>query len=141
MTIIDKLKQSVEASSGLQFLYDSDGTLNTRLDRAHFPCAICGLAGSSVIEDKVGVFHEKISVTVIFVNLAQFDPDGLQNEVTIDGCKRYALKWLTDLRTNTELRLVSVSNAGRYYNTNDANLTGYGVTVSLEEVDGTSSCA
>ena len=44
MTIIDKIKSSVESVTGMQFIYESPQTINTRLDNMPMPCGIIAMS-------------------------------------------------------------------------------------------------
>lgn len=140
MTIIEKLKNSIESATGLQFHYDDRDTLNEILDNAEFPCVVSHLVEQGAIADTIGVYHERLTMEVWFEDLSDVDIDGLGNEEIIDRMKRAALKWLTAFRTNEDLRLVSINSTSRHYIERDVMTTGYAVTFTIEEVDGIGSC-
>jgi len=140
MTIIDKLKQSIETATGLTFYYHAVGTLNEEMDNASFPCVYAFPAESSAVEDKLGVFHERLNLAVFFCNVTDYDFNALENEEIIDGCKKSAFKWLTALRTDKNFTTFNVNNAERVYDQFDVIVTGYGVDITIEEADGIGAC-
>lgn len=140
MTIIEKIKKSIECATHLQFYYDDRDALNTILDDAEFPCVVSHLVEQGAISDELGVFHERLTMEVWFEDLACQDANGIQNEQTIDQMKRLALAWLTSLRINQDIKLVSINSTGRHYLDRDVMTTGYAVTITFDEVDGFSKC-
>ena len=137
MTIIDKIKQSVEDATGLQFLYDTPETLNTRLDNMPLPCAMMQIVESGAVVDENGLIREQLTVMVLFTDKTELDFDGVQNEREhLDAMKRKAFRWLLALRRSDALRLTETGTTARYYATEDAIVTAYGVTVTIEDTEG-----
>lgn len=139
MTIIDKIKASVEAID-LPFNYASAEGLNIMLDNADFPCALMMLIETGAIEDENGRYHERITFVLSFAELTEFDFDSLENEVIIDRCKQRAFEWLTSLRRNDDFINVVVNSTTRDYLDYDAIITGYGVNITLTEAVGYGVC-
>lgn len=140
MTIIEKLKTSIEEATGLSFHYDDRDALNEILDDAVFPCVVSHLVEQGAVADSLGVYHERLTCEVWFEDLAEEGADGLRNEEIIDRMKRSALKWLTAFRNNEDLHLTSINSTSRHYLERDVMTTGYAVTITFEEVDGISAC-
>lgn len=145
MTIIDKIEKSIKESTGLCFYYDDADQLNEMLDNATFPCAAAQLlAPSGAVVDKLGRYHERVTIEVFFDDITEEGIGAKANERVIDNMKRLALKWLTDLRMNDYLRLVGDIRTDRHYMTraesDDVISTGYGVVVTFEEIDGLGGC-
>lgn len=142
MTIIDKIKQSVESATGLPFYYDTPQTLNLRLDRATYPCAMLHIVTSGTFTDTNGIIHERLTVEVLFTTLSHLDFDGIDVEAQeLDAMKQHAFHWLQALMRSRDLRLVANNGTSRYYATDDAIYSAFGVNVTLEEVQGVSPCA
>lgn len=140
-SIIQKIKDSVEAATGLTFYYDTPQTLNVRLDRAVFPCAMLNIVESGTIADANGILHERLNVIVLFTTLSNLDFDGLTVENNeLDAMKLKAFKWLLSLFRSHELRLIAMNGTNRYYATEDAIYSAYGVNVTIEEIEGVSHC-
>lgn len=144
MTIIDKLKHSIEQNTGLTFYYDDRDNLNEILDDAVFPCVVSHLVEQGAIVDALGVYHERLTMEVAFEDLPADDLDGIENERQIDGMKRSALKWLTAFRQDENLKLESINSTSRHYmmrpDNYDVISTGFAVVVTFSEVDGISEC-
>lgn len=141
MTIIDKIKNSVTGTTGLPFYYDTPQTLNVRLDRATFPCAMLHILESGAIQDENGIIHERLTIEMLFAVNSKLDFDGEDVETNeLDVMRRFAFQWLIGLYRSRDLRLKSVNSTTRYYATDDAIFSAYGVQVVIEEIAGVSSC-
>lgn len=141
MSIIDKIKNSVTEATKLPFYYDTPQTLNLRLDTAQYPCAMLHVLQSGAVSDTNGILRERLTIEMLFATTSNLDFDGTDVEANeIDGLKRYAFKWLTKLLRSRELRLISVNSTNRYYATDDAIYSAYGVNITLEEIYGYSEC-
>lgn len=144
MSIIEKIKQSVTGATGLPFLYDTPQTLNVRLDKlesTQFPCAMLHIVQSGAIQDQNGILRERLTIEILFATLSRLDFDGLQVENNeLDTMKRHAFVWLQALLRSRDLRLVSNNGTQRYYATDDAIISAYGVNVTIDEIKGFSPC-
>lgn len=137
MTVIDKIKESVERATGLQFFYDTPQTLNTRLDDMPLPCAMMQIVESGAAISENGVIRERLNVLVLFADKSELDFDGVQNERTrLDGLKKQAFAWLQALMRSETLQVVRIGNTARYYASDDAIVTAFAVNVELEEIEG-----
>ena len=140
-SIIDKIKQSVTAATGLPFYYDTPQTLNTRLDRAQFPCAMLDIVQSGAIFDTNGILRERLTIEVVFGTISHLDFDGIDVENNeINKMKEKAFIWLLSLQRSHDIRLVSLNGTTRYYATNDVINSGYGVNITIDEIKGFSKC-
>lgn len=140
MTIIDKLKKSIEDNTGLSFNYDDRDNLNEILDDVRFPCVVSHLVEQGAIVDAVGIYHERLTMELWFEDLAEDGASGIQNEKTIDRMKRSALKWLTAFRNDEHLKLESINSTSRHYLERDVMTTGFSVVITFSELDGISEC-
>lgn len=141
MTIIEKIKQSVETATGMPFLYHAAGEINELIARAGaLPVAFAFLLDSGTIEDVNGRFHERVTFAVVFADKTQFDFNALENERIIDRMKIKAMRWLSSLRLSSDLNLVQVNSTQRVYDNTTDILTGYAVNVTIEELAGTGPC-
>lgn len=141
MTIIEKIKRSVEDATGLLFLYHAAGEINELIARAeNLPVAFAFLLDSGTIDDVNGRYHERVTLAVMFADKSQFDFNAIENEQIIDRMKVKAYKWLQSLRLSTDLNVVSINSTQRLYDTTTDVLTGYAVNITIEEVDGIGTC-
>lgn len=141
MTIIDKIKTSVEGATGLPFLYHAAGEINELVARANsLPISFAFLLDSGTIEDVNGRYHERITLAVMFTDKTEFDFNALENEEIIDRMKVKAYKWLDSLRNSNDLQIVSVNSTQRLYDTTTDILTGYAVNITLQDMQGVGEC-
>ena len=141
MSVIEKIKHSITAATGLPFYYDTPQTLNLRLDRATYPCAMLHILQSGAIVDTNEILRERLTVEMLFATTSDLDFDGTDVEKNeMDGMKLLAFQWLLALYRSRELRLVSINGTNRYYATDDAIYSAYGVQVTIDEVQGVSKC-
>ena len=143
-SIIDKIKESVEAVIGVNRFYYNDGDgLNIDLDNANYPCAFAQLIEAGTLQDKFGNFHERVAVGVFFANTTDIDMEPIANEKILTGLKKQALTWLATLNTNDEIQLAEVRGTDRVYiksSDYDVRLTAFVVNVTLEEIQGYGAC-
>ena len=141
MTIIEKIKQSVEGATGMPFLYHAAGELNELLARCNeLPVAYSFLIDSGTIDDVNGRYHERVTLAVMFCDKTEFDFNALENEEIIDRMKVKAYKWLQSLRMSNALHVVSVNNTQRLYDNTTDILTGFAVNITIEDVAGVGEC-
>ena len=141
MSIIDKLKTNIEATTGLPFVYGSAGDINRALDYSPLPCVFVYLLTTTSVSDVNGQLHERATVAAFFVNKTVFDFDGIENEGIIDEMKRRAFAWVAASRSDKTLTFGAVENAQRVYDEiSDATVTGYAVQITIEEIEGVGTC-
>lgn len=140
MSIIEKIKQSVQAATGLRVLYQSAEQLNRICDNTEYPAAFFFLLANGGLDSSGGHLRERLNLAVFFVDKSQFDFNAKENEQIIQACKERAYKWLRSLYTSTDLRLLSVNGTERVYDLFDVQLTGFAVNVELEELQGDYTC-
>ena len=143
MTMVDKIISSIQAVHGEDFkvYYHDDPTLNLMTSEMEFPCALLLLLSQGQAVNIGGAIRERVSAAVFFVEKqADFDFDAIQNEQTIDRCKRRALAWLASLPASDMVELAAEARTSRVYQRYDDILTGYGVQADLIEVEGFTGC-
>lgn len=141
MSVIEKIKESVTMATGLPFYYDTPQTLNVRLDTAEYPCAMLHILQSGTVTDTNGILHERLTIEMLFADQSRLDFDGEQVEAyELDALKRLAFKWVLHLYRSRALRLLSINGTNRYYATDDAIYSAFGVQVTIDEAEGVSPC-
>lgn len=141
MSVIDKIKKSVEDATGLVFHYDTPETLNTTIETAAFPCAMMNIVQSGAVTDANGIMHERLTIEVLFATLSSLDFDGVKVERDeLDAMKKNAFKWVQSLFRSRDIRLISNNGTNRYYATNDMIVSAYGINVTIEEIEGIAPC-
>ena len=141
MTIIDKIKLSVESVTGMQFIYESPQTINTRLDNMPMPCAFMNIIDQGVAIDDNGIIREQMTIQVMFCDLCDLDFDGIDAEKILDRLKKTAFFWLAKSMSSTEFKIKTILGTNRYYADNDAIVCAFSVSLQIEEIDGISKCS
>ena len=101
------------------------------------PCVMMQIVESGTTADENGIIREQVTAMVLFTDKTELDFDGIQNEREhLDAMKKAAFRWLLSLRRSDALRLVSTGNTVRWYASEDAVVTAFGVTVTIEELEG-----
>lgn len=135
MSIVDKIRRSVEKATELHCLYQSAEQLNRIADNTDFPAALFVLLTQGQIAS-IKPLRERVTVAMFFVDKTEFDFQAAENEHIIEGCQKKAHKWIKSLIGSHELRIVAVESTERVYDYLDVQLTGYAVRVTLEEITG-----
>lgn len=149
-TIVDKLQRSLSdprfGKGGihpLPFVYADQEIQNITLDAVEPPFVAVVPLSSGMANDEHGLYYDQVTLAVFFGDVmaqAMGDYDAVENERTIDDCKRRAFMWLYSLNSNRELQLISVNGAERWYLEGDQVTTGYVVNVTLKELEGYGAC-
>lgn len=143
MSIIDKIVKSIDEATGLPFYYDTPQTLNVRMSNGDwaFPCAMLHIIQSGALQDANGIIRERLTLEMLFATASHLDFDGVAVENTeLDKMKKYAFAWLLTLMRSRDLRMISMNSTSRYYASEDAIYSAYGVNVTIEEIEGVSRC-
>lgn len=140
MTIIDKIKNSVESITGMQFIYESPQTINTRLDNMPMPCVFMNIIDQGVAIDDNGIIREQMTIQVMFCDLCELDFDGIDAERILDRLKKIAFSWVAKSMSSTEFKVKAILGTNRYYADNDAIVCAFSVSLQIEEIDGVSKC-
>lgn len=145
MNIIEKLKTSIESATGCHFHYYTGGDLNTIFDNFEewkWPIAYAVPVENGAVSDVNGRYHERLTMYVYFADLVTENAmeEPLAVEDIIDACKVKAYQWLTAMRNDDNLTLVSVGQSVREFNEFDVITAGYGVQVVIEEIVGYGKC-
>ena len=136
MSIVNKIKTSVQTITGLPCYYDDSGRLNMKLDYLEYPLAFFTLINNGNLNTTNAHYRERVDIAMFFIKPTTFDFESLENEQIIEECKGYALKWLQGLRLQRDLIPLYVLNTTRVYNYADTILTGYAINIRLEETIG-----
>lgn len=141
-TIIDKLRNSLasvtdEHGRPLPFIYEDADIQNILFDQIQPPLIAAVPITTSVVQNEHNLFNERITIAIWFADEMYQnggDYNATENERIIDACKQRAYEWAASLTPANELQLVSVNEAERAYLERDANLTGYLLNVTLDEL-------
>lgn len=136
MSIVQKIRKSVTDILQIPCYYHSAEELNTLMDNATYPCAMFFLLTGGTVAQVGKVFRERVTFAMFFVDKTEFDFSSKENEKIIQQCKERAAKWLKSLIGSHTLHLVGTEATERIYDYFDVQLTGYGVRVTVEELEG-----
>lgn len=140
MSIISKLRVSVESATGLKMHNYDNETINTILYENPLPCAFCALLRDTDILIDGNQNREQANIALFFVNKTEFDFDSEENEAIIEEMKKKANTWLRSLFSSSVLEVVGNVRTTRIYNEYDAILTGIGFNLTIAEKYGFNAC-
>lgn len=143
MSIIDKIKESVEAR-GLAFEYGAGDDLNEVISEHDFDggklCYCTLMTTGTATMDVTGRWHDQVQIALFIVDKTDYDPEAIENERIIDDCKREVFKWLVSVKNITAFKVVSVNGSQRVYDEFDDIVTGYGIQATIEDKQGVGPC-
>jgi len=140
MSIISKIKSSVESATGYTLHYYDENTINEVLTYNATPCAFMQLLKDTTLIVDASQNRERASVAVFFVNRTEFDFESMQNEAIIEAVKKKANTWLRSVMADGALKVIGDVKTARVYNEFDCILTGIAFNITLEEVYGFNAC-
>lgn len=142
MTFIEKVKESVELTTGCRFYYHAAGELNEVLSGVEIgeePIAFAYLLkGGEVAVGKN--CREGVNLAVFFCKKTEFDFNSYENEQLIDECKQIAFAWVSWFSKSNTLEIVGNVTTERVYDTTTDILTGIAVNITLRELVGYGMC-
>lgn len=142
MTFIEKVKESVELTTGCRFYYHAAGELNEVLAGVEIgeePIAFAYLLkGGDVAVGKN--CREGVNLAVFFCKKTDFDFNSYENEQLIDECKQIAFSWVSWFSKSNTLEIVGNVTTERVYDTTTDILTGIAVNITLRELVGYGMC-
>lgn len=138
----DKIKQIVAGIEGLDYMFNDWTRANVEFDfdKAKFPICLYVLPVSGQLYLKNGNFRDYPDCLIAFLDLADLDFEGEENEITVERMKGYAKEFI--LAVNNSGLFAPIPENIPYsvvYDTLDQNLTGVTIQVQLKELTG--SCA
>lgn len=145
MNIIEKLAKRINVSIGRVFYYGAQGDVNVIMERAKLPCVFAYLIEQGTVETTNGVYKERLTLALFFVDKTNYGFESIENEDVIDKQKkdafRFLSKWQRSIPDEIGLDLVSVGQSQRVYDTSfDTHITGYAVNVTIEDAGGIINC-
>lgn len=143
MTIVNKIKNLFEESTGLTLLYNNEEMVNLLIDDNPLPIGIWYLLqdGQIVADSASGVLRERVQARIYVGDKCEnLDFNGIENEAIIEQCKNVLFRFINSLRLSGEVRLESINTSRRFYLETDTIITGYMVDVTISEVNGFFEC-
>ena len=141
-TIVNKIAEIFEASTGLKLIYQSEEMVNVKLDYTPMPCAWWYCLGDSQLISlgASGQLCERVQCRIYVGDLNEYDYNGLEAEEIIKDCRNYLYKFINALRGSKELLLESTNTSRRFYLEKDVIVCGYMVDLTITEVNGFFEC-
>ena len=86
MSIVNKIKTSVQTITGLPCYYDDSGRLNMKLDYLEYPLAFFTLINNGNLNTTNAHYRERVDIAMFFIKPTTFDFESLENELIIEEC-------------------------------------------------------
>lgn len=134
-----KIKKIVQSIDGLDYMYNDWSRANVENDFAKvtFPICLDVLPVSGQLLNHNGNFRDYPNCLIAFLDLADLDFDGEENNSTVERMKAYAKKFIQAVNHSGEF--APISDTIPYsvvYDTLDQNLTGVTIQIQLKELKG-----
>lgn len=133
----DKVKELVEDMGRLNFVYDDWARANVRLDNEQLPAFLFIVPVAGELHMKNNNFRDAPHCLFAFLDRAEFDFDGEENESTIDRMKTEAKRFIVALQQSGKFKPQDEPiKYSLVYDELDPNLTGIVLEMQLEETVG-----
>ena len=136
-----KIASVVETMGNLTYVFDNWHTANFRLDKESLPAVINVLPVSGVMNVTDRKLRDVPNCMLAFVDKADFDFDGKDNDEILERCKNLAMEFI--LTANASGLFEPISGDVRYsvlYDKLDVNVTGVVIELQLREKQGITLC-
>ena len=136
-----KIASVVETMGNLTYVFDNWHTANFRLDKESLPAVINVLPVSGVMNVTDRKLRDFPNCMLAFVDKADFDFDGKENDEILERCKNLAIEFI--LTANASGLFEPISGDVRYsvlYDKLDVNVTGVVIELQLRERQGITLC-
>lgn len=133
----DKVKELIEDMGRLNFVYDDWARANLRLDNEQLPAFLFIVPVAGELHMKNNNFRDAPHCLFAFLDRAEFDFDGEENESTIDRMKNEAKRFVVALQQSGKFKPQDEPiKYSLVYDELDPNLTGIVLEMQLEETVG-----
>ena len=136
-----KIASVIEKMGNLTYVFDNWHTANFRLDKESLPAVINVLPVSGVMNVTDRRLRDFPNCMLAFVDKADFDFDGKDNDEILERCKNLAMEFI--LTANASGLFEPISGDVRYsvlYDKLDVNVTGVVIELQLREKQGITLC-
>ena len=141
ITVEQKIKSIVEQMEGVTYIFDDWATANHRVNRLPLPAVVNVLPASGVFHLGNTQLKDYPNCMLVFIDKAELDKDGAENDQVVECCKDMAREFL--LLLNQSRLFAPVSGDVPYsviYDKLDVNVTGIIIELRLEELKGIMLC-
>ena len=132
-----KIKSIIEQMQGISYEFNNWATANVTFDNLPLPVCLYILPVSGQINLKNDYVRDQPNALIAFLDKAEFDADGEQNEPTVERMKNYAVEFF--YRVNQSGQFKPIPDNLPYsvvYDKLDVNVTGVVFSVQLQEQPG-----
>lgn len=132
-----KIRQIVEQIGGLHYEFNDWTRLNATLDYANLPVCVNVLPVAGELSNKNGNLRDYPHCLIAFMDKAELDFDGAENEITVNRMKDFAKKFITQVNRSGLFEAINENVPySIVYDTLDVNLTGVAIELQLKELTG-----
>lgn len=140
MSVQEKIKGLLE-DIGETYMFENWQTANVRMDKFPLPCVLNVLPVSGMLNVGLNQLRDKPNCMIAFMDKADFDFDGEQNDEIIERCKDRAKRFIMEVNKGKVFKGLSGDiRYSLFYDRLDVNVTGIVIELQLEEVKGTPIC-
>ncbi|MFR9166362.1 MAG: hypothetical protein ACLVKO_09185 [Dysgonomonas sp.] len=133
----EKIKQIVETIPELNYIFNDWTRANVQLDYDRLPACVNVLPVSGQLHLHNGIFRDYPNCLIAFLDLADLDFDGEENEATVERMKAYARRFIMAVnRSGLFHPIPDTVSYSVVYDMLDQNLTGVTIEVQLKELQG-----
>ncbi|NDW09500.1 hypothetical protein [Dysgonomonas sp. 520] len=129
-----KIRQIVDSIGGLHYEFNDWTRANSNIEFADLPVCVNVLPVAGDLSNKNGNLRDYPKCLIAFMDKADLDFEGSENEVTVNRMKGYAKKFILEVnRSGLFQPVVEDVPYSVVYDFLDANLTGIVIEVQLKE--------
>lgn len=132
-----KIRQIVDNIGGLHYEFNDWTRANVNIDYSDLPVCVNVLPVAGELSAKNGNMRDYPKCLIAFMDKAELDFEGSENEVTVNRMKEYAKRFILEVNRSGLFEPVSLNVPySVVYDFLDANLTGIVLEVQLKELVG-----
>lgn len=133
----EKIKQIVSTIPELNYEFNDWTRANIKLDKANLPVCVNVLPVSGQLFLKNGNFRDYPNCMFAFLDLAELDMDGEENEITVERMKKLAKQFIQAVNKSGKFQPIGDNIPYQViYDYLDVNVTGVSIQIQLKELIG-----
>jgi len=137
MNVQEKIQKIVDSIDGISYEFNDWTRANVKLDTKALPTCLYILPASGQFYFHNGIFRDFPNAMIAFLDKAEFDFEGNENEITVERMKKYAREFIVKLNASGMFQpIVEFIPYTVPYDILDVNLTGVVIDVQLKEIEG-----
>ncbi|MDH6354532.1 hypothetical protein M2132_000860 [Dysgonomonas sp. PH5-45] len=129
-----KIRQIVEKIGGLHYEFNDWTRTNATIDYTSLPVCVNVLPVSGKLSNKNGNLRDYPNCLIAFMDKAELDFEGAENEITVNRMKGYAKRFIAEANRSGLFQPITADVPySVVYDFLDANLTGIAIELQLKE--------